>query len=252
MPKILNKKINIRAKLAAGKQSPYQTYKSLVVGDVSFTRFLLYELITVLTGLIPGALGYFLRKQFYPLIMKQVGKGVIIGRNVVLRHSYQIILEDNVTIDDNCVIDARGGGDDGIIIKNNVLINRNCMLLAKNGAINIGDHSSLGSNTVIVSMDGVQIGNSVLMAGGCYLSAGAYRFDDLDKPVMDQEAYTKGPIRIGSGAWIGTRVTILDGISIGKNAVVGASALVITDVPDYTVAVGIPAKKIKSISSHEI
>jgi len=252
MSKRVGKEKNIRTRLSAGKQSPYQTYKSLVVGEVSVGRFLIYELVTFFMGPMPGALGYFMRKQFYPLIVKQIGKSVIIGRNVTIRHPHRVILGDNVVIDDNCVIDARGGGKAGIVIEKNALINRNCMLLAKNGPIRIAAHASIGSNSVLVSMDGIEIGPSVLTAGGCYLSAGAYRFDDPHKPIMDQETYTKGPIRIDRGAWLGTRVTLLDGVHIGENAVIGALALVTQNVPEHTIVAGVPAKEITPKRSREV
>lgn len=244
--KIIDKETNIRQKLVSGKNAPLATYKKLTVGDVSFPKFIRYELYTSLFGSLPGGVGYFLRKKFYPGFIGKIGKGVIIGRGVVIRHPEKLIIGDNVTIDDNCLIDARGAADgEGFVIEDHVLINRNCMLIAKNGAIRIGAHSSLGSNNVIVSMDGVRIGKSVLTAGGCYISTGNYEFNDPDMPVMDQNLYTSGPVTIGDGAWIGTRATILDGVRIGANSIIGAGALVNDDIPDKSIAVGIPAKIIR-------
>lgn len=249
MSTVVDKKKNIRTKLEAGRQSPYRTYKALVIGEVSFGRFLLYELVTFFFGPLPGAIGYLLRKKIYPLILKQAGTGMIIGRNVTIRHPGNISFGNNVVIDDNCVIDARGSGEKGLAIGDNVLINRNCMLLAKNGPIHIGENTSIGSNAVIVSMAGIEIGSSVLMAGGCYLSAGAYRFDDPNKPVIEQQTYTNGPITIDAGAWLGTRVTVLDNVRIGKNAVIGAAALVNKDIPDRVIAIGVPAQVVAAKTS---
>lgn len=243
--KILEKETNIRQKLASGKDSPFDTYKKLTIGEFPFSKFLKYELFTSLMGPLPGGLGYFLRKKCYPAMVGKMGKGVIIGRNVIMRHPHRIFIGDNVTIDDNCVLDARGAGSDGIVLENSVLINRNCMLLAKNGHIRIGERSSIGSNTVIVSMDGVNIGRAVLTAGGCYLSAGNYEYKDSNIPVMDEQIYTSGPITIGAGSWLGTRATILDGVAIGDGAIIGAGALVMKAVPPKGVAVGVPAKVIR-------
>jgi len=217
----------------------------LTFGQNRLIRFILYELLTSVLGPMPSALGYFLRKIFYPKLFQYVGRGLIIGRNVVIRHPHRIRIGDNVTIDDNCIIDGRGAGQDGVVLEDNVLINRNCMILAKNGPIRLGKRTSLGSNSVIVSMDGVDVGEAVLTAGGCYLSAGAFSFDETSRPVMDQEAYSMGPIHIGDNAWLGTRVTVLDGVTIGAGAIIGAGALVIKNIPSNAVAFGVPAKVVR-------
>lgn len=236
----------IRNKLAKGKASPLKTYRDITVGNVGALRFFQYEVLTSLLGSLSGGFGLFMRKSFYPSLFKKVGKGLIIGRNVVIRHPGNIILGDNVTIDDNCLIDARGAGSNGLVLEDEVIINRNCMIQAKNGPIRFGRRTSLGSNSVVVSLGGIDIGDAVLTAGGCYVSAGAYQFDDPDLPVMDQPAYTKGPIRIGSKSWLGTCVVVLDGVSIGTGSVIGAGSVVTKDLPDYSVAVGVPARVVKN------
>lgn len=235
---------NIRQRLSDGGDSPLHTYRVLTYGRRSFSGFVRYELLTSILGPLPGGAGFFFRKRFYPKLFRKFGKGVIIGRNVTFRHPHRISLGDHVTLDDNCVLDGRGAGVAGLVLKDRVLINRGCMLLAKNGPICFGRRTSLGSNSVVVSMDGVELGEAVLTAGGCYLSAGSYRFDGSGA-VMDQQAYTAGPIRIGEGVWIGTRVTVLDGVAIGQGAVIGAGALVNADIPAGGIAVGVPAKVVR-------
>ncbi len=178
-------------------------------------------------------------------MFKRVGRGLIIGRNVVIRHPKNIVIGDFVTIDDNCVIDGRGAGEIGLNIEDNVIINRNCIILAKSGYIKLRKRASLGSNSVVVSMSGVDIGEAVLTAGNCYISAGLYKFDDLETPIMDQIAYSKGPIIIGKNSWFGTGVTILDGVEIGEGVVIGASSMVNKNLPSFTIAVGAPAKVVR-------
>jgi acetyltransferase-like isoleucine patch superfamily enzyme len=232
----------IRKKLEESRTSPFRTYMHLNVGEGALTRFILYEFLTCLLSPMPGGIGFFLRKLFYPMLFKTVGKGFIIGRNTVIRHPDKIHIGNNVTIDDNCVIDARGAGKAGIVIEDNVILNRNCLVLAKAGSIHIGKRSSIGSNSVIVSMDGVEIGKAVLTAGGVTISAGTYHFENINFAVMDQGAYTKGPIKIDDNAWLGTGVVVLDGVSIGSGAVVGACSLVNKDIPMNSIAFGIPVK----------
>ena len=247
--KEVDKKNIIRNKLASGQSSAFRTYRDITTGTVKGWRFFLYEALTSLLGPLPGGAGFFLRKTFYPQLFKKVGKGFIIGRNVVIRHPDKIEVHDHVTIDDNCLIDARGAGEGGVVIEDEVIINRNCMIQAKCGPIRLGRRTSLGSNSVLVSLGGVTIGEAVLTAGGCYISAGAYEFDRLDMPVMDQRAYTKGPIQIGANSWLGTCVIVLDGVSIGTGAVVGAGSVVTKNLPDYSVAVGVPAHVVKTRSA---
>ncbi len=250
MPEQLGKTIAktnvIREKLASGEGSPYQTYKALTIGDGSLWSFVCYEVLTSLLGPLSGAAGYLLRKIFYKKLFKRVGRGLIIGRNVVIRHPGKIRIGNNVTIDDNTIIDGRGSGADGLVLESNVLVNRNCMILAKTGPIYIGEKTSIGSNSVIVSISGVRIGASVLTAGGLYISAGSYRFDNPKIPVMEHDAYSGGPVEIGDGAWMGTRVTILDGVRIGRGAVIGACSMVNKDIPSFGVAVGTPAKVVRT------
>ncbi|MFZ0488092.1 MAG: acyltransferase, partial [Arenicellales bacterium] len=235
----------IREALADGKDSPLKTYRRLTVGQRGFGYFVLYEVLTMLLAPMPGGLGFFLRKKFYRLLFKKVGKGLIIGRNVSLRHPGNIVLGDNVTIDENCLIDARGAGDAGVELEDSVILNRGCMILAKNGPVRIARRTTVGSNSAIVSLSGVDIGEAVLLAGNCYLSAGSYNVDKGPSIIMDAGAYSTGPIRIGAGAWLGTGVIVLDGVSIGAGSVVGAAALVNKDVPDNGIAVGIPAKVVR-------
>ncbi|MGA8262093.1 MAG: DapH/DapD/GlmU-related protein [Arenicellales bacterium] len=236
----------IRDTLAEGRDSPFRTYRKLTVGEGGIGYLLLYEALIMLVAPMPGGLGFYLRKKLYPLLFGKVGKGLIVGRNVSLRHPGRIMLGDNVTIDENCIIDARGAGDAGVVLGDGVILNRGCMILAKNGPVHISRRTTIGSNSAIVSLSGVEVGEAALLAGNCYLSAGSYNVDNVSEVVMDAGAYSKGPIRIGSGAWLGTGVIVLDGVSVGAGAVVGAAALVNKDIPDNGIAVGVPAKVVRN------
>lgn len=245
MIKEIEKGSLFRDRIEEGRSSPLRTYMDLTVGDIEKHRFILYELLTSLLGPLPGGAGFLLRKIFYPRLFREAGRGMIIGRNVVIRHPNKITLGDNVTIDDNCVIDARGSGKQGVIFEDNVIVNRNCMIQAKSGSIKIGRRTSIGSNSVIVSLGGIDIGEAVLTAGGIYISAGAYNFDEPEAPIMDQGAYTKGPIWIGARSWIGTCAIVLDGVSVGTGSIVGAGSVVTRDIADNCIAVGSPARVIR-------
>ncbi|URZ06314.1 CatB-related O-acetyltransferase [Clostridium felsineum] len=81
-----------------------------------------------------------------------------------------------------------------------------------------------------------------------YLSNRSFIKEDLDEVVFSD--YNK-KIEIGNDVWIGSNVTILPNVKIGNGAVIGAGAVVNKDIPDYAVAVGVPAKVIKYRFSRE-
>ena len=73
---------------------------------------------------------------------------------------------------------------------------------------------------------------------------------EVDKPVMDCPLVYK-PVEIKDGAHIGIGAIIMPGVTIGKGAVIGAGSVVTRDIPDYCVAVGVPAKVIKNFNQTE-
>ncbi len=250
--KKVNSRAIVRERLSDADAAPFRTYIDITVGSrTRFSRFIRYELLTSFLGSIPGGLGYYLRKRFYPSLFRRCGKRLLIGTNVVIRHPDKIALGDNVTIDDNCLIDGRGAGSEGIVLGDNVMINRNCMLQAKAGPIKIGSRTSLGSYSIVSALDRVDIGSAVLIGGRCYFSAGAYYFDDVSAPVMDQGLYAKGPIKIGSNAYFGAGAMVVGGITVGTGSVIGAGAVVVKDVPDRVVVAGNPARILREIGIKE-
>ena len=238
----LDKDETIRGKLSKAQKSPLKTYMALTSGGDSFFKFFLYELLTSLLGPIPGAVGFLLRQKLYPFLFKKSGKKPIIGRNVVIRHPDKIEIGDNVTIDDNSLIDAHGAGSDGIILEDHVIINRNCLIQAKAGPIRIGKRSSIGSYSIITSVAGIEIGEAVLVAGRCILNPGSYHLDDPDSAIMDQGASAKGPIKIGDKSYLRVGAMIVEGVTIGTGAVIGPGAIVENDVPARSIAKATSAK----------
>jgi acetyltransferase-like isoleucine patch superfamily enzyme len=72
-----------------------------------------------------------------------------------------------------------------------------------------------------------------------------HRMDDINMPIKDQ-GIMKGPVRIGPDTWIATKVTILRNTTIGRGCVLGSHAVVKGDIPDFSIAVGAPAKVVKN------
>jgi acetyltransferase-like isoleucine patch superfamily enzyme len=88
----------------------------------------------------------------------------------------------------------------------------------------------------------------VLIADDVYISDFDHCFSDRDRPIKDQ-GIVKSRVRVGNDVWLGTKVTVMRGVTIGHGAVVGANAVVTHDVPDYGVAVGAPARVIRTRSA---
>jgi acetyltransferase-like isoleucine patch superfamily enzyme len=231
--------------LFAKETSAREKYAALVVGKPDFGSLLKYELIVTLTQGCPGALGLALRKTLYPSLLGSCGRNVVFGQNVVLRHPHKIHIGDDVVIDDNCLIDAKGESNSGIRIASGVFIGRNSILSCKNGDIELANGANVGFNCEIFSASRVRIGANVLMAAYSYVIGGDHDFSDPSRPVLEQTRRSAG-VSIGDGAWIGAGAKILDGVSIGDGAIIGAAAVVREDVGPRAVAVGIPARVVST------
>jgi acetyltransferase-like isoleucine patch superfamily enzyme len=231
----------VQDQLFAPGVSARQKYAALVVGRSGLGALLAYECIVLFTQSCPGALGLFLRKTFYPKLLGACGRNVVFGQNVVIRHPHKVRIGNNVVIDDNCLIDAKGDTNTGIRIDDGVFVGRNSILSCKNGDIELGRGVNVGFNCEIFSASRVQIGAGVLLAAYSYVIGGDHDFSDPAVPVHEQRRVSAG-VSIGGGAWIGAGAKILDGVTIGESAIVGASAVVREAVPARAVAVGIPAR----------
>jgi acetyltransferase-like isoleucine patch superfamily enzyme len=223
------------------RSSAREKYSKLVVGRPGWGPLLKHELVVLLSQHVPGALGFALRKQLYPSLLGSCGRGVIFGQNVVLRHPHKIHIGDNVVIDDNCLIDAKGDANRGITIGSGVFIGRNTILSCKDGNIRLEDGANIGFNCELFSASRVHIGRDTLIAAYCYVIGGDHDFSDPSVPVLTQVRRSTG-VSVGDGVWLGAGAKILDGVTIGDRAVIGAGAVVRESVPAGAVAVGVPAR----------
>lgn len=112
------------------------------------------------------------------------------------------------------------------------------------GTLRIGDKCTFARRDSVNCYLDVEIGDAVLVADDVYVSDFDHRYADLTVPIKDQ-GITKERVRIGNDVWLGTKATVVRGVTIGDGAVVGANAVVTRDVPAYGVAVGNPARVIR-------
>ena len=235
----------VRAKLFAGDKSSLRRYADMVVGaDASYWELFKYELITSILCGIRGAMGLWLRKKIYPRLFKKCGRGVIFGRNLTIRNAKNIVLGNQVVIDDDCVLDARGADEQGVVIADRVILNRGVSVQAKIGPIVIGADSDIGMHSDVHSQGGVFIGREVVLGGSGKISGGVFQIHRTDSEKQDEREQgrtTHGPIRIGDKCLIGMGSMFLDAVSVGEGVVIGAGSVVIRDLPAYCVAAGVPA-----------
>jgi acetyltransferase-like isoleucine patch superfamily enzyme len=227
------------------RTSARDKYAALVVGKPGWRALLAHEAVTMAAQNVPGAVGLVLRKALYPVLLGACGRNVVFGQNVVLRHPHKIRIGNDVVIDDNCLLDAKGSGNRGISIGTGVFIGRNTILSCKNGDIEIGDGANVGFNCEIFSASRVTIGRGTLLAAYCYLIGGDHDFSDPARGVLAQGRRSEG-IAIGEGAWLGAGVKVLDGVAIGDRAIVGAAAVVREAVAAGEIAAGVPARIVGS------
>lgn len=231
--------------LTDAARGPLAKYQALVVGEGGWGALLKYELITGLFGSWPGAFGLWLRQKFYPLLLRECGRGVVFGRHIILRHPHRIRIGNRVVIGDFCTLDAKGDTGEGLIIRDGAFIGTGTIISMGGGTIEIDEGANIGSYCRIGTLGRSRIGKKALLAAYCYVVGGGHDASRTDIPILDQPNITKGGSEVGDGCWLGARVTVMDGVKVGAHSIVGAHAVVTEDLPEYCVAVGIPAKVIR-------
>lgn len=234
----------IQRELFDERKSKAQRYADLVIGRRGWWPLLRYEATLLLCANLPGALGLFLRSKLYPGLLGSCGRGVTFGSHLALRHPHKIHIADNVVIDDGCCLDAKGTDNAGITLGTGVFLGRHAILSCKNGDILIEDEANIGFNTEIFSASRVRVGRKVLIAAYTYLVGGDHLYDRTDVPVLDQGRTAAG-IDVGDHVWLGAHVVVTDGSTIGRDAIIGAGAVVVGDIPEFAIAVGTPAKVVR-------
>lgn len=111
------------------------------------------------------------------------------------------------------------------------------------GDVIIGKSSLIGVSNVIIGP--VEIGDEVILAQNIVISGLNHGYEDVSKSPMRQKV-TTAIIRIGDKVWIGANSTITAGVTLGTHCIIGAGSVVTKDIPPFSVAVGNPAKVIKT------
>jgi acetyltransferase-like isoleucine patch superfamily enzyme len=173
-----------------------------------------------------------------------------LGPDIILLFPRCLSVGDDVSIEGPAYIHCLS--TKGVHIGSHSSIDRNCWLhcggninVNQYGFFTIGEYSYIGCNAVIGAGGGIQIGNHVLIGQCVNLHAENHNFEDPELRI-DQQGITYQGIIIGDDVWIGSKVTILDGVSIGKGVVIAAGAVVTKSIPEYAIAMGVPARIVGS------
>jgi len=237
---------SLKSNLENTKISHFEKYQDMFVGKKSVWELIKYEVLISWLSLLPGALGILVRNKLFKFVFNKVGQGVLFGKDLTIRCPGNIMLGDKVIIDDKVVLDAKGMRPAAsITIKNDVLIGRNTILSCSDASLEIKEGTTIGPNCYFASRSVLTIGCHVGIGSGSQLLAGGYALNDGDVPIMKQERVSKGII-IEDDVFIGAAAIVQDGVTIGRGSVIGSGAVVRDNIPEYSVAVGIPAKVIRS------
>jgi acetyltransferase-like isoleucine patch superfamily enzyme len=114
--------------------------------------------------------------------------------------------------------------------------------------VRIGSGCFLNRGVMIAAQELVEIGDHCMLANGCVVTDADHRHDDPEVPVTWQGFTSKGPTRIGANCWLGANVVVTSGVTIGERSVIGANAVVSRDIPPWSVAVGAPARVVRTVT----
>jgi serine acetyltransferase len=162
------------------------------------------------------------------------GKKSVLALPIRLSGENRIAIGDGVSVGANSWLQALQDGDNTSV------------------AISIGNGSSIAGLCVISAVRKVVLEDQVLLARNVYISDHMHRYTHIGVSILAQGLDRIRPVIIQRGAWIGENVVVCPGVTVGTGSVVGANSVVTEDVPEYSVAVGAPARVVKTIRRQEV
>ena len=120
-----------------------------------------------------------------------------------------------------------------------------CIVWVDGGGIKLGGLVNFNDGCFVNGYGGLVIGDDCRFGPYVMIHTANHELDDPEQPLWSLGWRDEGPLRIGRNSWIGMGTCVLPGATIGEGCVVGAGSVVAGNLPDYTVAVGNPAKVIR-------
>lgn len=192
--------------------------------------------------------GELLRGERLKLFLNTTGGFLFVGKKCSIKHCSHIKIGKSVQIGNYVTINALC--KKGITLGNNVTIKDGTIIEGYGVMRNIGEKLTIGNNVGIsqncfIAIRGnIEIGDDTILGPGVSIFSENHIIDELNIPIVNQ-GERRADVIIGNGVWIGTKATILCGVTIGDGAVIGAGAVVTKDVQPFTIVGGIPAKLLR-------
>lgn len=212
--------------------------------------------IFFLVSWIPSLLGIILRFVFYKLLFGKSRGVFIIEDGVSIKRPKEINIDSGVYIGKNSHVWST---PEGLFLSRNVRIMNNVHINVNNYAkftiseklpkyiskIEIGENTVIGCYSILFGYGHIKIGRNVQIGPRTSIMAYNHIYSDKHRLICDQ-GVTKDKVIIEDDVWIGVGSIILPGVILGEGSVIGAGSVVTMDIPPYSIAVGNPAKIIKS------
>jgi acetyltransferase-like isoleucine patch superfamily enzyme len=146
-----------------------------------------------------------------------------------------IFNEQYISIGDDVLIGP------GVALSAGMVPGQECLVTP---VVTIGDRCLIGRGSGIVGHFSISIGNDVWTGHHVYITDQNHGYEDISIPISKQSQPERA-VSIGDGSWLGHGSVVLPGVTIGRHVVIGANSVVTKDIPDFSVAVGVPAKVIR-------
>jgi acetyltransferase-like isoleucine patch superfamily enzyme len=217
------------------------------VESTSVCRYWFEQVVFGLLGWIPSIVGIALRAIVYRGILKSSG-WFAIQPGVILKQPFNLTLHNGVYLDNRVYVHAC---PNGIVIGEDTRVMYGAELHVFNfrdlsrAGITIGRNCVVGPYSIVMGHGGTRIGDNVIIGPRVSILPVNHHYTDTTKAVRDQGIDAKG-IVIDDDVWIGAGATILDNVHLGKGCVIGAGSVVTKNVAPFSLAVGVPAKVIRS------
>ncbi len=226
-----------------GPKESFRAYRERVYGSTSLVRFFGQGLLLTLCSCFPTVFGSLLRGTVYRAVLGGRGRKCFLEKNIRFFNPGRIFLGDRVFLGEGSFFDV-GGSAGPVTVGDDSHLARSVTVRTQLGKVAIGKQVNIGAGSFLYGYGDISIGDYCLVANGVEIIGGDHTLDDVSRPMRFQGRSPR-PISIGEDVWIGTRAVILGGVSVGKGAVIGAGAVVTSDIPPLAVAGGVPARVLR-------
>lgn len=185
-------------------------------------------------------------------------KGATLGQGTLIPASTEIInprglqIGANVILQRNSTLDCRSTVRKSLVIGKACRLKENVWCAAYGGYIDVGEHVLIGRNSILHGHGGIDIGSWSMMGPGVMILSSEHgHYLSVDRVPFQLQSEAVAPVHIGENVWIGAGVTILPGVTIERDSVIGAGAVVVKSLQSGFVYAGVPAVKVGRIGRSE-